>query len=111
MTEAPSTVRDWEGRLQPGYLPFALAFGFLVLAFAYRALGLPSPSDVALVGQHLYASYGLITLFVAAFIEGLFFFGIYLPGSFVIVLAVHLAPKSFIPLATIAFVSAAGLLL
>jgi membrane-associated protein len=45
--------------------------------------------------ENLYTSYGLTGLFVASFLEGIVYFGLYFPGSFIVALAVILSNGTF----------------
>jgi membrane protein DedA with SNARE-associated domain len=91
--------------LKPGVVPLMLAFFFGIFTVCYKTLDFPPPTEMADIGRNLYNQYGIVTLLIAAFIEGIFMVNIYFPGSFVIVLAVFLSDKTFFPLAVIAIVS------
>ena len=67
-----------------------LCFGLFVLAAGLAHTVLPVPSFAELFGalQALFREYGLPALLVAAFLEGIFLFSFYIPGSLVIVLGV-----------------------
>lgn len=95
---------------EPGHFPFALGIAFLAFAFAYRSLGLPSPDKLLPIAQAIYQQYGAIALFIAAFLEAVFFLGYYFPGSLVIVLAVLLSPKSPVALAMLGLTVGVGFL-
>ena len=97
--------------LAPGVIPFALAILFAIASMTYGLLGLPSPAELASMGRDLYLKYGLLVLFAAALLEGLFMVNIYLPGSFVIVLSVYLSDRSVSELAAIAAVTWTAFLL
>ncbi len=88
--------------LAPGTVPFMFAAIFTIFTVVYRIIDLPQPTEIANTGRELYDSYGGITLFLAALVEGVFMVNIYFPGSFVIVLAVFLSDKSIIELSYIA---------
>lgn len=74
-------------------------------------MGLPEPPQLAEFGRAFYEQYGVIVLVCAAAIEGTFFLGYYLPGSFVILLAVFVAPRNFESLFLIWIYCAVGFIL
>ena len=90
--------------LAPGFFPFALAFIFLSLELLWYLAELPTPTELAAIGERFYKDYGLWVVFAAAVIEGLFMVNFYFPGSFVIVLAVIIVPHTFSALAPIALI-------
>lgn len=84
-----------------GIIPFGVALLFSLFSLLYSLFDLPSPKELAILGKNLYDNYGLITLLLAALLEGVFMVNIYIPGSFVIVLSVFLSDKSVVQLVTI----------
>lgn len=94
--------------LAPGAVPFLFAIAFAAFTLAYQLAGFPPPSEMAEIAKGFYSEYGIATLLVTAFIEGVFMVNVYFPGSFVILLAVFLSTKAFDELSVIAFVSWAG---
>jgi len=89
--------------MAPGMVPLLFAVAFAIFTVIYKTIGLPPPSEIAVIGKELYANYGNITLLIAAFLEGVFMINIYFPGSFVILLAVFLSDKTATQLSLIAF--------
>ena len=79
------------GWVRPGLPSFALAALFVLFAVLYRALGLPTPSEVVDLASRLYSDYGVAVILAASFIEGLFVISFYFPGSAVLLLAVLLS--------------------
>lgn len=68
------------------YLLALLTASFIVI---YKVAGLPSPAALLALAEGWMKDYGLISVFVASLIEGLFVVGSYFPGS-VIILSVTL---------------------
>ncbi len=68
----------------------ALIFYLTILAF-WKLGVLPSPEGILTFLENLYKSYGLPGMFIASFLEGIVYFGLYFPGSFVVALAVILS--------------------
>jgi len=74
--------------------PLLLAGMLLLLIAFYEALGLPSPQNIVDTAEALYNEYGYSILFAGAFVEAIFMVSMYLPGSFVIFLAIYFSDKS-----------------
>lgn len=70
---------------------------------------IPSPYYIVVLLENLYADYGLIGLFIASFLEGIVYLGLYFPGSFIVALAVILSDGSFKSLLSISFIVALAL--
>ena len=68
----------------------ALIFYLTVLLFWKLGIA-PSPIEILTFLENLYTKYGIIGLFIASFLEGIVYLGLYFPGSFIIVLAVILS--------------------
>lgn len=98
-------------RQQIPKLPFSalLFYGGLV---ALRKLGyIPGPTNILTMLENLYLVYGLAGLFIASFLEGIVYFGLYFPGSFVVILAVILSNGTFLSLLHISLIVAGALTL
>ncbi|MCG8092941.1 MAG: VTT domain-containing protein [Candidatus Thiodiazotropha endolucinida] len=95
----------------PGMVPFLLAIAFSLFTIIYKIADFPPPSEMAEIAKRFYNEYGIFSLLVAAFVEGLFMVNIYFPGSFVILLAVFLSTKGLDELGAIALVSWVGFVL
>lgn len=78
--------------LQKIKLPIFICFFFVALLVIWKVLGLPSDTELVMLGREYFAKYGIITVLVAAIIEGFLFSGWYAPGGLVIFLGVILAP-------------------
>ena len=70
---------------------------------------IPSSSNILLFLENLYTSYGLTGLFIASFLEGIVYFGLYFPGSFIVALAIILSDGTFKSLFLISLVVAIAL--
>ncbi len=88
-------------------LPAVCLIGFLILVLAWDGLHLPRQSALLDSLRVLFAEYGLIIVFPAAFLEGFVILGLYFPGSAIVVLGVVLN-RSNPPAALIVCLEAAG---
>lgn len=68
--------------------PLLAAVFLAVLFILWRVLHLPPRDELINIARFYFEQYGLIVVLASAFIEGLFFFGWYYPGSLVIFLGV-----------------------
>lgn len=96
--------------LMPGAFHFTLAALLGTARFLWEPAGLPRPETLVEVARMFFEQYGLIALFVAAFIESLFMVSFYFPGSFVVVLAILVSDRSFFSLAVIVLIGWASVL-
>lgn len=93
------------------WLPIS-ALVFYFTAFILWTINIiPPPNQIFSFLEGLYNSYGLIGLFIATFLEGIVYLGLYFPGSFIILLSVFLSDGSFIALFSISLVVAITLTL
>jgi len=85
---------------------------FYVTAFVLWSVNIiPPPTEIFLFLENLYTTYGLLGLFMASFLEGVVYLGLYFPGSFIVALAVFLSDGTFISLFLISIVVAFALTL
>lgn len=73
--------------IEPGLFQFSIAFFLLLFIWVYENLGLPNSSEISQSFINVYKEYGLVIIFIAAFLEALFVISMYLPASLVIVLS------------------------
>ena len=92
-------------------LPISALIFYLGVLILWLLNIIPSPSEIVLFLENLYNSYGLVGLFIASFLEGIVYLGLYFPGSFIIALAVFLSNGSFFSLISISLVVALALTL
>ncbi len=71
----------------PIYPISALLF-YLFIFFLWKYEIIPTPKNVLVFLENLYQKYGFIGLFLASFLEGVVYLGLYFPGSFIIALVV-----------------------
>ncbi len=90
-------------------LPLSALVFYLGVLILWRMNIIPSPSGIFLFLENLYASYGLIGLFIASFLEGIVYFGLYFPGSFIVAIAVILSDGSLNSLLSISITVAVAL--
>ncbi len=85
---------------------------FYLTAFVLWNLGfIPSPTEIVMVLENLYNKFGFFGLFIATFLEGIIYLGLYFPGSFIIALAVFFSDGKFISLLNISMIVALTLTL
>jgi len=92
-----------------GILPLT-ALAFYLTAFVLWSFNIiPPPMEIILLLEKLYSNYGLFGLFLASFLEGIVYMGLYFPGSFIIAIAVFLSDGSFFSLISISLIVALAL--
>jgi len=85
--------------------PLAVLAVFGLLYVIWRALDLPPEETMAQIAKTYLDRYGVVIIFVSAYLEGLLLIGWYFPGNLVIVLALILAagePARFMLIAALA---------
>lgn len=90
-------------------LPLSALIFYVSVIILWKAGYIPSPRGILLFLEGLYTSYGLPGLFIASFLEGIVYFGLYFPGSFIVALAVILSDGTFKSLLPISLVVATAL--
>jgi membrane protein DedA with SNARE-associated domain len=91
-------------------LPLAALLVLLSLYAVWHWLDLPPEETVIAIAQRYFETYGLLTVLVAAFIEGLLLIGWYFPGSLVIIFGLIFAGQDVPRVASVAALAAIGLL-
>lgn len=76
-------------------LPLSALIFYLSILALWKIGWIPAPGDVLEFLKSLFESYGLLGLFIAVFLEGIVYLGLYFPGSFVIALAVIFSDGTF----------------
>lgn len=76
-------------------LPLSALIFYIGVLFLWKFGFIPGPSNILIFLERLYTQYGLFGLFIASFLEGIVYFGLYFPGSFIVALAVILSDGSF----------------
>jgi len=85
---------------------------FYMSAFVLWSINIiPPPTGIFLFLENLYVNYGLVGLFIASFLEGIVYLGLYFPGSFIVALAVFLSDGTFVSLILISITVAFALTL
>ena len=79
-------------------IPLSALIFYLALFVLWTINVIPEPKGILEFLESLYNSYGLGGLFIASFLEGIVYLGLYFPGSFIIALAVFLSDGKFISL-------------
>ncbi|MFZ2193527.1 MAG: hypothetical protein WAV31_04765 [Candidatus Moraniibacteriota bacterium] len=90
-------------------LPLSALIFYLSILILWKFGFIPSPSNILVFLENLYTSYGLTGLFIASFLEGIVYLGLYFPGSFIVALAVILSDGSFTSLLLISLIVASAL--
>lgn len=88
-----------------------IAFLLIVvsLAVAWKAFNLPSAVELVPVAKIYFDRFGRIAVFFGALGEGIFLVGLYLPGTFVILLGILFAAGNFAAVAQVWAITVAGL--
>lgn len=89
--------------------PLSALIFYVSMVILWKLNYIPSPSNIFLFLENLYLSYGLKGLFIASFLEGIVYFGLYFPGSFIVALAVILSDGTLKSLLLISIVVATAL--
>lgn len=76
-------------------LPLSALLFYVSIVILWQVGLIPSPAGILDILEGLYRTYGLPGLFAASFLEGIVYFGLYFPGSFVVALAVILSDGTF----------------
>ncbi|MEK6945793.1 MAG: hypothetical protein AABW63_03295 [Nanoarchaeota archaeon] len=92
-------------------LPLSALIFYLILFILWNVNIIPEPKGILLFLEGLYHSFGLIGLFIASFLEGIVYLGLYFPGSFIIALSVFLSDGKFFSLLSISLIVAFSLTL
>jgi hypothetical protein len=90
-------------------LPLSVMIFFVSVYVLWQLAIIPSPTEILSLLESWYQSYGLFGLFIAVFLEGIAYLGLYFPGSFIVALAVIFSDGSFISLISISLVVALAL--
>ena len=69
-------------------IPISLLGVFLIVSVVWRLLGWPQGEELIVITQGWFERYGLLIIFISAFIEGVLLLGQYYPGGLVIFLGV-----------------------
>lgn len=91
-------------------LPLAALAVLLSLYALWVWLDLPPEETVIAIARGYFETHGLVTVLVAAFVEGLLLIGWYFPGSLVIIFGLIFAGDDVARVAAVAALAAAGLL-
>ncbi len=85
-------------------LPLTALVFYLFIVLLWNLQVIPSPSEIIIFLESLYIEYGKLGLFIAAFLEGIVYLGLYFPGSFIIALVIFVSEGSFNSILSIAFI-------
>lgn len=88
------------------YLPLSAVIFVIIVEFLSYAQILPPPEYILYLLEQVYHKFGLPGVFIASFLEGLVYLGLYFPGSMVIVLSLFVSGGEKIELLKIALVVA-----
>ncbi|MGK0209110.1 MAG: membrane-associated protein [Patescibacteria group bacterium] len=92
-------------------VPLSALVMYIGLLLMIKISLVPSIPEMFLFMNYLFNSFGYFGLFVASFLEGIVYMGLYFPGSFVVLLAVLFSDGSFISFIKISVVVAIALTL
>lgn len=85
-------------------LPISAFIFYIFIVILWRSGVIPSPTEVFGWLEGLFSVFGLKILFLAAFLEGLVFVGLYFPGSTIILLSVVLSDGKPLTLVSVSLV-------
>lgn len=77
-------------------LPLSALVFYLLLIILWNLNLIPSPKELLEMLEKLYRHYGLFSLVLATFFEGIAYICLYVPGAFIIALTVFLSDRSLI---------------
>jgi len=92
-------------------LPISALLFYLLILILWIVRIIPDYTAILQFLEGLYNSYGLLGLFIASFLEGVVYLGLYFPGSVIIALSVILSNGSFLELLIISLIVALALTL
>lgn len=95
-------------RFPSAVFPAVLALILLTIEGGSRLFGLPGPDSIVAAFEYAYQQYPGLVILLGAFLETVFMLSFYLPGSFVIFLAVYFSGKGGPTITEIIFLSSAG---
>ena len=90
-------------------LPLSAIIFYLIVLILWNFGIIPSSSETIDFLERLYESYGYLGLFIASFLEGLVYVGIYFAGSFIILIFILFSDGSFLTLLSISITLALAL--
>ncbi|MDP2946683.1 MAG: hypothetical protein Q8N88_01075 [Nanoarchaeota archaeon] len=90
-------------------LPLSALIFYSCIIILWKTNLIPSPANILIILENLYNSYGLTGLFIASFLEGIVYLGLYFPGSFIVALAVIFSDGTFLSLISISITVAIAL--
>jgi len=82
-------------------LPLTALIFYLTFFLLWQINIIPSPAEIIVFLENLYNDYGLTSLFIASFLEGVVYLGLYFPGSFLAAFVVFLSDGKFFTLLSI----------
>ena len=92
-------------------LPLSAIAFYLIVLILISLKVIPSSTEIVILLENLYKNYGLISLFVGAFFEGLVYIGLYFAGSFIIFFIILFSDGKFISLLNISLIITSALTL
>jgi len=85
-----------------------LGFYLFLLSLIFFGI-IPTIPEIVVILKNIYYSFGLFGLFIASFLEGLAYVGLYFPGSLIIAIAAMFCDGTFFSLSMISLVVALAL--
>jgi len=98
-------------KLKIPWFSFSTVVFLLIIIFMSDYNLIPSPIELFNILEHLYQVVGFPGLFVASFLEGLAYVGLYFPGGTFIFISIVLTENSIISILTVALIVTAGITL
>lgn len=91
-------------------IPTVFFLLYFVVFFILRGQ-IPTPEAFVSDIQSLYIKYGLILVFLAAFFEGMFLVGLYIPGSSIVLLGAAFSRQGAVAFSSVLLLATTGLLI
>ena len=85
-------------------LPLSALIFYLLLIILWNIHLIPSPKELFELLENFYEHYRLLGLVMATFLEGIAYICLYVPGAFIIALAVFFSDKSFLSFVNISVI-------
>jgi hypothetical protein len=87
-------------------LPLTAFIFYFFMFNLWKMSFIPSPTEIVSILEIVYLRFGYFGLFIATFLEGIVYLGLYFPGSFIIAFAVFLSDGKFVSLLMISIIVA-----
>jgi len=87
-------------------IPLTALIFHIIITILWMSKIIPPPSSIFVILENLYNNFGYLGLFIATFLEGIVYLGLYFPGSSIVALAVFVSDGKFLTLLSISILVA-----